>query len=366
MKLILTIAPLFFALLCYPQRESKEKTESSVVVNLTDKLKVPFMDRKYFKFNDSLLPRYQWNHNGGYCGEVSIISAGLYYGQYLSQYDARKIISKTQHIQGEMLLGNNNSLALADSLRLKYDKIQTQDSREFLTWVKSHVIQGHPVIIGVMDNLPGSNDPQYDHIVPVVGIRSNNPFSDKKYDSTDVILFSDNGLMTVNGSNPSVPINGNALYYYQYTFKDFLGDRKKASNGNGQPYTLVNLPNKIMSDTIYNYAMAITGVCDDKTFPIKISTNYNYEAPSIKHKSDTRPDSMVLQLTVKVSGLTPKTKYNLYQYSREGDVPRKDFNNKTNRYKELIEFTLSSGTEFTLSLNIQSDEKVFFRCVKAE
>ena len=36
-------------------------------------------------------PRLQWNENNGYCGEVSLISAGLYYGQYLSQYDARSL-----------------------------------------------------------------------------------------------------------------------------------------------------------------------------------------------------------------------------------------------------------------------------------
>ncbi len=29
-------------------------------------------------------PRFQWNANNGYCGEVSFISAGLYYGQYCS------------------------------------------------------------------------------------------------------------------------------------------------------------------------------------------------------------------------------------------------------------------------------------------
>ena len=28
-------------------------------------------------------PRLQWNENNGYCGEMSFISAGLYYGQYL-------------------------------------------------------------------------------------------------------------------------------------------------------------------------------------------------------------------------------------------------------------------------------------------
>jgi len=36
---------------------------------------------------------FQWDANYGYCGEVSLISAGLYYGQYISQYDARALAS---------------------------------------------------------------------------------------------------------------------------------------------------------------------------------------------------------------------------------------------------------------------------------
>ncbi len=37
-------------------------------------------------------PRFQWEENNGYCGETSLISAGLYYGQYGSQYDARAYV----------------------------------------------------------------------------------------------------------------------------------------------------------------------------------------------------------------------------------------------------------------------------------
>jgi hypothetical protein len=42
-------------------------------------------------WTNNIPPRLQWEANFGYCGEVSLISAGLYYGQYLSQYDARAI-----------------------------------------------------------------------------------------------------------------------------------------------------------------------------------------------------------------------------------------------------------------------------------
>ena len=40
-----------------------------------------------YKLKNDIPLRIQWDANSGYCGEVSMISAGLYYGQYLSQYD---------------------------------------------------------------------------------------------------------------------------------------------------------------------------------------------------------------------------------------------------------------------------------------
>ena len=43
-----------------------------------------------------ILPREQWETNLGYCGEVALISAGLHYGQYLSQYDARDLATGDQ------------------------------------------------------------------------------------------------------------------------------------------------------------------------------------------------------------------------------------------------------------------------------
>ncbi|MFZ8911013.1 MAG: hypothetical protein ACO20A_10210, partial [Candidatus Nanopelagicales bacterium] len=41
----------------------------------------------------NMAPRLQWNANGGYCGEVSFISAGMRYGQYTSQWTARSLAS---------------------------------------------------------------------------------------------------------------------------------------------------------------------------------------------------------------------------------------------------------------------------------
>lgn len=343
-----------------------------IVVNYSDTLEIP-LHQKSLHINQ-IPPRYQWENNSGYCGEVSLVSAGLYYGQYLSQYDVRAIIcGQCGEDTCQMLLGVNDAQA-AQALRLRHERKITQDSKEFLRWVKHHVTLGHPVIIGVMNNeylLYGDTNsvagqPDYDHIVPVIGIGSDMPFSGK-YEENDVILFSDNGLITVNGNNPAVPGNKNVPYYYTYRFGSFVGNREKANLPNGHPYTLVQLPNEDQGDSIFNYGIALLGIDgEEETLPVQISTNWNYEAPAIRDSSNTRPKPMPLELSAKISNLQPGVKYFLYRYKNEQDVPRSNFNQESHTYVEKIEFTLRTGSEFIMQLNILSDEKVFLRCVKAK
>ncbi|AEA68430.1 Hypothetical protein; putative exported protein [Pseudomonas brassicacearum subsp. brassicacearum NFM421] len=61
-------------------------------------------------------PRLQWEANYGYCGETALISAGLYYGQYVSQFDARAIASpnvKQSKRGSQLLLGRNDGATAA-------------------------------------------------------------------------------------------------------------------------------------------------------------------------------------------------------------------------------------------------------------
>lgn len=379
MKPILFFPALILIFSCSDaQRSAQENKKISeeqkriVIVNGNDTITIP-LSQPYIHVND-IPPRYQWNHNSGYCGEVSLVSAGLYFGQYLSQYDVREITcGKDKQNSCQMLLGVNDASA-AKSLRLKYETKSSDDSPAFLNWVKQHVLQGHPVIIGVMNNeyqLYGdtsrhAGQPDYDHIVPVMGMGSDKPFS-TEYDSSDVILFSDNGLITLNGDNPAVPLKGNALYYYDYQFKDFTGSRETANLPKGHPYTLIGLPQYNQGDSIYDYAIAILGVeGEEETLPVRMSTDLNYEAPFILSDANKRPEAMPLNLTVRVSQLLVGTKYYLYQYDNEHDVPYTDFNKNSIKYTKRTEIKLDSGSEFSLSMKILSDEKVFFRCVKAD
>ena len=332
----------------------------------------------YVHQND-IPPRLQWNANYGYCGEVSMISAGLYYGQYLSQYDVRAIASPHRHQDDEnaqLLLGKSENAGKAASrLRLSHVALESEDSEAFLAWVKKHVAQGHPVIIGVLNNVtllgekpPG--DSVYDHIVPVIGFGSEKPLSKGKYRPDDVILFSDNGLYTPGNSTP---------YYQQFKMVPgekaaaypFLGGRARANKASGNIYTLLELPKHQVKnpkkDKRKNYAMAITGVEDrnGETLPVRVTTNLNYEQPAMKNKSNTRPDPMPLELTVTVSGLEPGVSYNLYRYSDENEVPTEDFNKDRDTDKLFRTIEIESGSSWSTELKIQSSDKVFFRAVRA-
>lgn len=306
----------------------------------------------------------------GYCGEVSLIVAGLHYGQYLSQYDSR-IASCDNKSQAkcEMLLGiNDEKAATAMHLQsIEYGTLKERSSEDFLVWVKQQVLAGYPVVIGVFMNYyefyhisaANAGDADYDHIVPVIGIRSNHPFdatdtdklksSASTYYADDEIIFSDNGLYGL-PSNPP--------YIFNYTFASFQKSRADANKKGGDIYSLPN--------TASNYGIVITGLMDDnkETFPVRVDTNVNYEKPEIVEGDTTRPKPMEIILTVTVSGLTPNQSYSLYRYNDLSKIPTNSFTKQAANAYESWKFTATSTT-YTMTKTIQSNEIVAFRCVKA-
>ena len=106
------------------------------------------------EFSLQIPPRLQWGANYGYCGETSFVSAGLFFGQYCSQYEARRLASPgvRQSLEtSQLLLGasgggrvsNNDELA-AKSMRLRYETWHARPTETvaFLGWVKKNVSEG--------------------------------------------------------------------------------------------------------------------------------------------------------------------------------------------------------------------------------
>ena len=310
-------------------------------------------------------PRLQWNENNGYCGETAFISAGLYYGQYLSQYDARAIASNDTpqyETDAQLLLGVNDQYA-ATQMRLtssEWTPGTGSTTDDFLAWVKGEVIQGYPVAIGVYENQslfynttkPNAGDPKYDHIVIVTGVTSHHPLTlPATYYADDELEFSDNGLWTgTPGTKPQ--------YAFDYPFGTFQATRQAANTSTGNVYSL--------ADTVRNYGIAITGIADPdhETVPVRVATSVNDETPQIGAQSNTRPAPMPLTLTVTVSGLQPGTSYDLYRYDDVSKVPTAAFTQHAADASWTTQFT-AAGTSRTITQSVDSDDQVIYRAVPA-
>ena len=308
-----------------------------------------------------LPPRIQWDANYGYCGEVSFISAGLNYGQYISQYDARALASKNapQSLESSQLLLGVNDVAAAKAMHLTataFDTAKQPTATAFLSWVKSNVTAGYPVVIGVFVNQsrfygtanPNAGDTEYDHIVAVTGITSTHPLTGPTtYYADDVLTFNDNGEWTTNGQPQNV---------FNYTFGAFATTRQRANAKTGPVYSL-----KSGGD----YGIAITGIIDlsRETVPVRLTTSTNAETPAMINGSNTRPAAKPVTLTITVSSLKPGTTYNLYRYTTMANVPDSNINANAAKAAQKWTITIPSGSTYTMTQTINSNETAVYRAV---
>jgi hypothetical protein len=308
-------------------------------------------------------PRTQWKANWGYCGEVSFISAGLYYGQYISQYDARALASPgiPQNQKDSQLLLDKNDVAAAAAMHLnavRWKAFAEPSTPQFLAWVKDNVAHGYPVVIGVYMNyyrFYGVRDrdagaPQLDHIVPAFAVSSDQPPLNNDYHALDTLSFNDNGEWEQQG-----------VYTYQFTYKmgPFQKSRREANAPNGAVYSIDN--------SGHNYGMAFTGVmdADHETVPVRVATSVNDEQPHIRYRSANRPPARPLTLTVTVSGLTPGHVYKVYRYSNFNATPNDHFNAHASAATKTWAVEIAAGSTYTITDPIMSNDEAIYRAVPA-
>ena len=305
-------------------------------------------------------PRKQWVSNYGYCGETALICAGLYYGQYVSQFKARDLASgpvKQSKEKSQLLLGPGTNCQRASiGMGLSFldweDEKHGKTAEDFLVWIKGQILNDCPLAIGVYMNqsiFGDGCDDEYDHIVPVIGIESNHPLSDMSYHPDDEIVFSDNGLYT--------PDDEPVPFIFKYDFSSFQRSRTDANRKSASIYSLPN--------DVSNVGIALTrNNSESSTRPVCIEAYPNEERPEIEDKTDKKPSRTPLELRISLSCLVPGVVYNLYRYSKLSKVPKKAFNKHASKASQVWKVVSTSMT-MSLTDTIWSDEVAVYRAVEA-
>lgn len=316
----------------------------------------------YYSRGTTMTPRFQWNANGGYCGETSFISAGMHYGQYTSQWTARAVASPgvaQTKVKSQLLLGaGENDLRAARAMKLnaaRFDSGHQRSVAQYLTWVKDKYLKGHVVIMGVLNNVRTLNEPLpgdsvYDHIVPVLGIGSSRPLNAyaQDYLASDDITISDNGLHDI---GPNIP------YLYTYRFDQFPLSRAAANRNGGPVYSLRDRPQ--------NYATQVTGIIDPDhvTIPIRLTSNVNGEGVQDQEYLRSAPPATAITLTAHVSVPRSDRAYNVYLYDDFAKVPTRNFN--ANAADAIRSWVIPAGTTgtWTTTIHVMSNQTMVFRAV---
>lgn len=272
-------------------------------------------------------PFYQWESNNGYCGEASMLQAGLANGQYMSQFNARLICGTglsqsgvagacaahggTPNYNAQLLIEDpgtgvsgphvyaDAALCVANSRLTETDFPYTGQAvglagyEQYMSWVKREVILGHQVTLGVLIN--GGGDAQYDHEVAVLLIGTNHAPTDPTYYADDVLYFDDHGAYTLRGSQlwnyPAIPPGaghdtaGCTPYVYGYSFGSLPQTRAGANKNSAQAYSVIIPGNQLIRtgaggngyDSVpilgpHNYAFSVSGPADSagQTLPVAL------------------------------------------------------------------------------------------------
>lgn len=283
----------------------------------------------YFIYpRQTVTPFYQWENNDGYCGEVSMMQAGLNNGQWMSQFNARLICgtglsqsgpdgacaahNNKVNYNAQLLIedpgtgvsGSNQyadaALCLANS-RLSASTFDYSGQsaamagfQQYMTWVKKEVIAGHQVTVAILFN--GGTDPQYDHEVTVIKIGTNHSPDDPSYYADDVLYFDDHGVYTLSGdkftSNPAIPPGagpdsiGCTPYLFGYAFASLANTRQGANRKHANAYSIVipsdqpirtrtggNGYNTVSILGPHNYGFSVAGAEDgaSETLPVALT-----------------------------------------------------------------------------------------------
>jgi hypothetical protein len=290
-----------------------------------------------------LPPRYMWGWGpgtSGYCGSVSIQTAGLFHGNWVTE-DAIRGTSGGHNANHQILIAygkdmNNpatSAAAVCKALAFNctiwnYDKANSPQSAAFVTWAKAAIDAQHPVIMGLY--WVEESDADYDHIVPLVGYEK------------DMLLFND--------------LHSNATQ--RVKLSNFIKTRKECKGAtlpSQQESFTFCLPKKV------DYGLSFDGNADKfgVLLPARMSVS-SWTEPDYSKEDGLHQHPVELKANVTVAGLEVGGEYSLLRYDDHTMVPDSGF--LTSSFVEKTEFTAASTT-YLHALSFMSNATAIMRCV---
>lgn len=306
-----------------------------------------------------LPPRRMWgwgsenNKMNGYCGETSVQTVGLYYGNYISQ----GIIIQVSGGKS-LLLGNNSDTKACNALNFintsKKVAYSIDDFRKFLQSTNMPIIMGWYDWIG-----DDSNVSTYDHIIVIKGFDNN----------SDTIYYNDHFLLD-DSISPLTEI-----------FKT-RNECKTDDESVVPPYVFCapNVVNKTCpsfgdcsnSGQCYcTYVLLITGNVDPlgELLPFQLFSDRPDE-PDWGQQDGLNMSPVSLNFSALVSGLKVGKSYTLLRFDNYTKVPKNGFKNNIGTEDMKYVFTASSTSTTLssipiLSQGVLSNGSYFYRCIQS-
>lgn len=239
---------------------------------------------KIYKIKLSISPRIQWWHNGAYCAEVSIQTALLGKGIYMSQawirnhspYSGNSAFFGDKKTGYEIVPGNIEQAL--QQLDISYERWNGSDVFLFFKWIKKNIVKGYPIVWFVQ----GAESTYVEHAEIISGYISKYPLTHKSVYTDDMIRYHNNIEL---------------LSYYRRvdSFVD-KGSQKNCTYGSSFGTECIS-PD-------YQFAVAIHGIKTSLPIHLKISDG-GMEAK----------DKKLITITVIIKQIKKNKKYKITRYT---------------------------------------------------
>lgn len=281
-------------------------------------------------------PRIMWgweNNVSGYCGEASLQSAGLFYGNYISQEQVRYAGGNKE------LLIDVNLHKAADTLGFTYERwVPAQFNKNgrygrassFPVWTKTHLDAQHPVITGLFERQP-KGDPDYDHIVPMIG-----------YDMNKFVLYYNDLYLSTTRTMSLTDIK--------------TRDACHQTNPPIQPFSYC-------FPTPVNHGIAITGNKDSLGTCRVILKISEVSEPDWGEEDKLHEKPVMFEPHAVITGLTANHTYTLLRFDSAEALPPTGVKFIDGSWSERTDFVAEAETHIVVPKPIASDGVYLYRCV---